>query len=75
MASGANYFGTVLAAGVDVPRDAAEQLHRTLNAPGDVRAAVDRIDDALLIVRLMADSGPAFHQARAAAYASAVSWA
>jgi urease accessory protein len=72
---GANYFGTVLAAGVRVDSGAAEMLHHALNAIVGMRAAVDVLEEGMVLVRLAAASGPAFHQARAAAYASAVSWA
>lgn len=75
VAGDANYFGTVVAVGVRAESAAVETLHRELNASPEVRAAADLLDEGMLLVRLTAVSGPAFHHARAAAYASAVSWA
>lgn len=73
--AGANYFGTVLAAGVRVDGGAVEALHHSLNAVRGVCAAADVLEEGMVLVRLMAAAGPPFHHARAAAYASAVSWA
>jgi hypothetical protein len=42
-----------------------ERLHGELGALGGVRAAVDGLGHRLLLVRLMALSGPRFHEARA----------
>ena len=61
----ATYFGTAFASGVDIEDDAAERLHADLTAIPDVRAAVDRLDRRLLLVRLMGRSGLPFHDARA----------
>jgi len=59
------YFGTVVASGIDVRPDAVERLHADLAAIGGVRAAADALDRRLLLVRLMAEAGVPFHEARA----------
>jgi urease accessory protein len=65
VADDACYFGTVLVAGSDVDRGAVARLHNELAAMAGIRAAADRIDDHLMLVRLTASSGVAFHAARA----------
>jgi urease accessory protein len=64
IAGKASYLGTTLMTGRQVDVDAAERLHAELGALDGVRAAVDRLDHRLLLVRLMAVSGPRFHEAR-----------
>jgi urease accessory protein len=60
----ASYLGTTLMTGREIDVDTAERLHEELGALGGVRAAVDGLDRRLLLVRLMAQSGPPFHEAR-----------
>ena len=60
----ASYLGTTLISGRPIEPGAAERLHRELGRLPDVRAAADRLDDRLLLVRLLSDSGAAFHEAR-----------
>jgi hypothetical protein len=43
----------------------AEALHRDLAGASGVQASVDRLEDGVVLVRLMSGSGPAFHDARA----------
>jgi urease accessory protein UreH len=65
VAGDASYLGTTLMTGRQIDTDAVERLHQALEALGGVRAAVDGLDRRLLLVRLMAVSGPGFHEARA----------
>jgi urease accessory protein UreH len=65
VAGDASYLGTTLMTGRQIDADAVERLHEELGALGGVRAAVDGLDRRLLLVRLMAVSGPRFHEARA----------
>ena len=60
----ASYLGTTLVTGRQVDVDAVERLHEELGALGGVRAAVDGLDRRFLLVRLLASSGPRFHEAR-----------
>ena len=64
LAEEACYFGTAVAVGPSVTQSAAEGLHRELQQLGSCGAA-DLIGDGVVLVRLMAASGVAFHQARA----------
>jgi urease accessory protein UreH len=63
-ASDASYFGTTLLTGWPIDPDAAERLHAELGGPAAVRAAADRLEDRMLLVRLLSAFGPAFHEAR-----------
>lgn len=69
VADDACYFGTALVARPDVNRTVAANLHGRISSLQGVRAAVDCLDDQLLVVRLMASSGVDFHAARALAAA------
>jgi urease accessory protein UreH len=60
----AEYFGTAIASGARIDPADAERLHRELAAVIGVHGAADRLDEALLVVRLMSASGSAFHEAR-----------
>jgi hypothetical protein len=42
----------------------AEHIHIELGRLNGVLAAADRLDNRVLLVRLMSASGPAFHEAR-----------
>jgi urease accessory protein UreH len=64
LAADASYLGTTLVTGCEMAVDALERLHAELGALAGVRAAVDGLDHELLLVRLMAVSGPRFHEAR-----------
>jgi urease accessory protein UreH len=64
VAGDASYLGTTLMSGREIDVDTAERLHADLGAVAGVRAAVDELDRRLLLVRLMAASGPRFHEAR-----------
>ena len=63
-AGDASYLGTALMTGRPIEPGAAERLHVGLARVADVRAAVDRLGDRVLLVRLLSVSGPAFHDAR-----------
>jgi urease accessory protein UreH len=60
----ASYLGTTLMTGRPIEPGAAERLHIELGRLAGVRAATDRLDDRVLLVRLLSVSGPAFHEAR-----------
>lgn len=63
-AGDASYLGTMLMSGRAIERGVAERLHIELGRFPGVRAAVDRLDERVLLVRLLSASGPAFHEAR-----------
>jgi urease accessory protein len=63
-AGDASYLGTTLMTGRPIEPGAAERLHIDLGRLTGVRAAADRLDDRVLLVRLLSVSGPAFHEAR-----------
>jgi urease accessory protein len=63
-AGDASYLGTTLMTGRPIEPGAAERLHIELGRLAGVRAAADRLDDRVLLVRLLSVSGPAFHEAR-----------
>jgi len=63
-AGDASYLGTTLMTGRRVEPGVAERLHVELGRFAGVRAAADRLDDRVLLVRLLSMSGPAFHAAR-----------
>jgi len=63
-AGDAAYLGTTLITGRPIVPGVAEQLHVELGRLAGVRAAVDRLDDRVLLVRLLSVFGPAFHAAR-----------
>jgi urease accessory protein UreH len=65
VAGDASYLGTTLVTGRQVEVDSVERLHEELGVLGGVRAAVDGLDERFLLVRLLAPSGPRFHEARA----------
>lgn len=65
MAGDACYFGTVLASGKLVEASSVVTLHEDLSRFESMRAAADRLDTRLLLVRLMATTGTGFHDARA----------
>jgi len=64
VAGDASYLGTILMTGRAMEADVAERLHVELGRLVGVRAAADRLDDRVLLVRLLSVSGPAFHEAR-----------
>src|SRR5262249_36148596 len=63
-AGDAAYLGTILMTGRRIAAGAAERLHVEVGRLAGVRAAADRLDDRVLLVRLLGASGPAFHEAR-----------
>jgi len=63
-AGDASYLGTTLMTGRPIEPGVAERLHIELGRIAGVRAAADRLDDRLLLVRLLSASGPAFHETR-----------
>ena len=78
VAADAAYFGTTLVSAGEMDAAVAEGLHQRLAERPGIRAAADVIEPGLLLVRLMANDGPAFHEARellARSNASAVSCA
>jgi urease accessory protein UreH len=64
VASDAAYLGTTLITGRSIEPGIAERLHLELGHLAGVRAAADRLDDRMLLVRLLSAVGPAFHEAR-----------
>jgi urease accessory protein len=64
IAGHASYLGTALVTGQRIDAEAADRLHAELVALDGVYAAVDTLDQELLLVRLMGLSGPRFHEAR-----------
>ena len=64
VAGDASHLGTTLMTGRQVESGVAERLHRELGRLVGVRAAADRLDDRVLLVRLLSVSGAAFHEAR-----------
>jgi hypothetical protein len=54
----------VVASGWPVDADNIDALHAEVSAWRGVLAAADRLDEKLALVRLLADSGAAFHDAR-----------
>jgi urease accessory protein UreH len=65
MAGASAYFGTTIASGPRVRSEMAEPLHRELMRLKGVHAAADALGRGLVLVRLMAESGVPFHEARA----------
>ena len=63
-AGDASYLGTTLLTGRPIAPGVAERLHAELQDLARVRAAADRLDDHMLLVRLLGVSGAAFHDAR-----------
>ena len=63
-AGDASYLGTTLMSGRSIEPGVAERLHAEVGRLAGVRAAADRLDDRVLLVRLLSVSGPAFHEAR-----------
>ena len=63
-ADDASYLGTTLMTGRPIEPGVAEGLHIELGRLAGVRAAADRLDDQVLLVRLLSAFGPAFHAAR-----------
>jgi hypothetical protein len=57
----------MVASGPEVEPRCAEPLHRELSTMAGVRAAVDALNDRTVLVRMTAETGPAFYRARAAA--------
>ena len=64
VARDASYLGTTLMIGRPIEPGVAEHLHVELGRLNGVLAAADRLDNRMLLVRLMSASGPAFHGAR-----------
>jgi urease accessory protein UreH len=60
----AQFFGTMIASGRAVDGGEPERLSCAIECAGGVRIAADRLADALLVVRLMSQSGARFHDAR-----------
>ena len=63
-AGDASYLGTTLMTGRPIEPGAAERLHTELGRLAGVRAAADLLDARLLLVRLLSEFGPGFHEAR-----------
>jgi urease accessory protein len=64
VAGNASYLGTILMSGRPVEPGVAEHLHIELGRIAGIRAAVDRLDEQVLLARLLGASGPPFHDAR-----------
>jgi urease accessory protein len=63
-AGDAAYLGTTVMTGRPIEPSVAERLNVELGRLAGVRAAADRLDDRVLLVRLLSACGPAFHEAR-----------
>ena len=63
-AGDASYLGTTLMTGRPIEPQVAERLHVELGRLPGVRAAAERLDDRVVLVRLLSGSGAAFHEAR-----------
>ena len=63
-AGDASYLGTILMTGRPIEPGVAERLHVEFGRLPGVQAAADRLDDRVLLVRLMTAFGPAFQAAR-----------
>src|SRR5262249_17019268 len=63
-AGDASHLGTTLVTGRPIEPGGAERLHLELGCLVGVRAAADRLDERVLLARLLSASGAAFHQAR-----------
>jgi len=63
-AGDASHLGTTLMTGRSIEPGAAERLHLELGCLAGVRAAADRLDERVLLVRLVSASGAGFQQAR-----------
>lgn len=74
VAGDAAYFGTVLSSGRIVEPSAVVALHDELSRLDRVRAAADRLDARLLLVRLMAAGGAMFRDARTLVVRSNAAW-
>jgi urease accessory protein UreH len=67
IAGGASYLGTIVECGDPrAPRETAsiEALHSELDSFGGVRAAASSLEPGLRLVRLLAETGPPFHELR-----------
>ncbi len=64
IAAGACYFGGAVVVG-PAALASAEALHGELASSPHLQATVDRVDDDVLVARVMSSSGPPFHHARA----------
>ena len=60
-AGDASYLSTILLTGRPIEPGVAERLHVELGRLPGVRAAADRLDDRVLLVRLLSTFGPDFH--------------
>ena len=67
IAGASSYVGTVLASGWAVEAPIVTALHEELSRMEGVRAAADRLDRRVCLVRALADSGEIFREARRAA--------
>jgi urease accessory protein len=65
IAADAAYFGTTVSSGPQAAAIDVERVHRALAEVAEARAAADRLDESLVLVRLMTTSGIPFHRARA----------
>src|SRR5262249_54757940 len=63
-AGDASFLGTTLVTGRQIDPGVAERLHLELGSLPGLRAAADRLDDRVLLVRLLSASGPPFHEGR-----------
>lgn len=59
------YFGTTVVSGSVIDTAEVERLQARLAATAGLRGAVDAVDRALVVARLMSPTGPPFHAARA----------
>ncbi len=66
IAGGASYLGTIVECGDSPAPTSIEALHSDVNSFGGVRAAASSLEQGLRLVRLMAETGPPFHELREA---------
>ena len=64
IAGASSHIGTIVASGRPVDARSVTALHEELAKVDGVHAAADRLDGGLAVVRLMADSGVPFREAR-----------
>ena len=66
IAGGASYLGTIVECGDSRESARIEALHSEVQGFGGVRAAASCLEPGVRLVRLMAETGPPFHELRAA---------
>lgn len=68
VAGSARYLGTILLSGRPIEASTIARLHERLSSVLGIRAAADRLEDRLCLVRLAGESGVPFREARDCAF-------